>query len=97
MREVIVGMAQGLTQAEFDRGIVGFKSNVVMNGESTHARASAITGDMFRRGRPRTLEEVASEVDALTLEEVNLQAKEAFAPEVLAAQTLAVVGPAPLG
>ncbi len=96
MREVIAGMSNGLTQAEFDRGIVGFKSNVVMNGESTHARASAISGDMFRRGRPRTLEEVAAEVDALTLTEVNHQAKEAFAPAVLAAESVAVVGPAPL-
>ena len=65
------GAGDGVTQAEFDRAVVGMKSNLVMSGESTSARAAALASDWFRVGRPRSLEERAADVDALTLEQVN--------------------------
>lgn len=60
-----------VTQSEFDRAVVGMKSTLVMSGESTSARAAALATDWFRVGRPRSLEERAAEVDALTPEMVN--------------------------
>lgn len=60
-----------LTRGEFDRAVVGMKSRLVMSGESTGARASALARDMHRVGRPRALDELAAEIDACTLEQVN--------------------------
>ncbi|MEX0744866.1 MAG: pitrilysin family protein [Phycisphaeraceae bacterium] len=64
-------MSEGVDESEFQRAIVGLKSRLVMQGESTGARASAITFDQYNLGRPRTLEELAGRVDGVTLEKVN--------------------------
>lgn len=64
-------LGEGVEQAEFDRAIVGMKSRLVMQGESTAARANAIASDQWIYGRPRTLEERAKAVDAITLERLN--------------------------
>jgi len=73
--DVLVGELQrisdGIAQDEFDRAIVGMKSRLVMQGESTGARASAIAGDQVMVGRPRTLDEMAGKVDAITLRALN--------------------------
>lgn len=63
--------AGAITPDEYRRAIVGMKSDVVFSGESTGARAAAIVGDYYRRGRARTLTEIAAEIDRLTLPEVN--------------------------
>lgn len=96
IRQELARMAQGISQQEFTRGIIGLKSGIVMNGESTHARAGSIAGELFRMGRVRTLAQVAAEVDALRLGGVNEYAAGAFAREVLDRATLAVVGPSAL-
>jgi predicted Zn-dependent peptidase len=95
MRAEISKMAEGVSVEEFNRGIVGLKSGIVMGGESTHARASAIASDLFRTGRARGLDEIASEVDRLTHKGLNAHASRAFGADVLARETLAVVGPQP--
>ncbi len=59
-----------VTEEEFARAIVGMKSRVVFSGESTGARASSIAGDIHRRGQPRTLAEIAEQIDGVTLERV---------------------------
>ncbi len=64
-------VSQGVKQDEFDRAIVGMKSRLVMQGESTGARASAIAADQYMRGRPRTLAEWAQRVDDITLDGLN--------------------------
>ena len=64
-------LSDGVTQDEFDRAIVGMKSRLVMQGESTSARAAAIATDQYLYGRPKTLDEHAAEVDAVTLDRVN--------------------------
>ncbi len=73
--DVLVGeltrLSDGVDQNEFDRAIVGMKSRLVMQGESTEARAAAIATDYVTLGRPRTLEERAAEVDAVTLDALN--------------------------
>lgn len=58
-------------ESEFARAVVGMKSRLVMSGESTSARASALVRDWRKLGRARTLAEMARAVDAVTLDDVN--------------------------
>ncbi|MEM6459606.1 MAG: pitrilysin family protein [Planctomycetota bacterium] len=64
-------LSEGVDESEFRRAVVGMKSRLVMQGESTRARAAAIASDVRVFGRPRSLAEAADEVDALTLDELN--------------------------
>lgn len=85
-------LEQGVTIEEFKRAVVGLKSRLVMQGESTGARASAIARDFHRLGRARTLDEIARAVDALTLESLNAYlSRRAFGPF-----TVVAVGPTAL-
>jgi predicted Zn-dependent peptidase len=69
--EQIERMKRGVTAAEFHRATIGLKSRLVMQGESTPARARSLARDAFALGRPRDLEEVAGQVDAVTLDQLN--------------------------
>ncbi|MEM1097254.1 MAG: pitrilysin family protein [Planctomycetota bacterium] len=73
--DVLVGelrrLSDGVTQEEFDRAIVGMKSRLVMQGESTEARSGALAGDFATFGYARTLGQRAAEVDAVTLDALN--------------------------
>ena len=60
-----------ITPEEFRRAVAGLKSGLVFSGESTDARASALAHDLFRLGRPRSLAEIAAEIDAVTLDRLN--------------------------
>lgn len=64
-------LSDGIEADEFARAIVGMKSRLVMQGESTNARAHAIAQDQYVFGRPRTLQERREQVDALTLDAVR--------------------------
>ncbi len=64
-------LSEGIEADEFRRALVGMKSSLVMQGESTSARALALASDQYIHGRPRSLEEVAALVDAVTLEKLN--------------------------
>lgn len=57
-----------VTRPEFDRAVVGLKSKLVFAGESTGARAGALALDQHRLGRPRPMEELSAEIDAVTPE-----------------------------
>ena len=61
----------GVDSGEFRRAVVGMKSRLVMQGESTAARAAAIGSDWYRLGRCRSLGELSAEVDAVTLDGLN--------------------------
>jgi predicted Zn-dependent peptidase len=61
----------GAEQDEFDRALVGLKSRVVFSGESTSARAGALASDQHKLGRPRSLDEITDELDAITLDALN--------------------------
>ncbi len=85
-------LSNGVEPDEFERAIVGMKSRLVMQGESTAARAAAIAADQYTHGRPRTLDERAAEVDAVTLDDLN-----AFLAEHLPEDmTIVTIGPEPL-
>ena len=82
-------MTQGVEVDEFQRAVVGMKSRLVMQGESTGARVSAIAGDQYLYGHPRTLDEAAAQVEALTLERLNQFVREHPPGEM----TLVTIGP----
>lgn len=62
---------QGVREEELKRAVAGLKSHLIMRGESTPARAVAIGHDQFRLGRARSLDELAREVDAVTIDQLN--------------------------
>ncbi len=64
-------LRKGVARDEFERATVGLKSRLIMQGESTAARAAAIGSDHFRIGRARTLDELAEAVDGVTLDKLN--------------------------
>jgi len=88
----INGESGGVTQSEFDRAVVGMKSRLVMSGESTGGRAGALSHDWFKLGRPRSLDEIAAKIDAVTLDQVN----DYLARRTLGEITIATIGPEPL-
>lgn len=96
IRTELTRAASGVSAEEFAGAIVGLKSRLVMQGESASARASAIAGDVFRIGRPRSLAEVAAEADAISRDSLNEHMAHAFAEGRLGQASLAVVGPTAL-
>jgi predicted Zn-dependent peptidase len=94
--DVLVGELRKLTEGvkadEFERALVGMKSRLVMQGESTSARAATIAMDQFLLGRPRTLEEMRRLIDAVTLADLNAFVA-AHPPQDL---TTLTIGPATL-
>jgi predicted Zn-dependent peptidase len=78
-----------VTKAEFDRAVVGMKSRLVMSGESSSARAGALARDWRKIGRARTLTEMARQVDAVTLDQVN----DYLSTRTLGEITIATIGP----
>lgn len=84
-------LAQGVQVEEFERAIVRMKSELVMQGESTRARASSIAADQFLFGHPRSLDDLAQEIDQLTLD--KLVAFVAEHPMPLSQTTLVTIGP----
>lgn len=81
-----------VTEDEFRRAVVGMKSRLIFSGESTGARAGALAADIHKFKRPRSLEELAQKIDAVTLEQVNAY----LAGRKLGTLTIQTVGPAEL-
>jgi predicted Zn-dependent peptidase len=85
-------LSKGVTPEELDRAKIGLKANTIMDGESTGARAGAIAHDFFMRGRMRGLEEIKSEIDAVSLDRINEHLRK-HEPNQF---TIVTVGPAEL-
>jgi predicted Zn-dependent peptidase len=64
-------LSHGVTPAELDRAKTGLKASIIMSGESTSSRAGSIAHDYFMRGRIRTLDEIKSAIDGVTVDGVN--------------------------
>ena len=92
LTEQLHRLGEGVTENEFHRARVGMKSRLVMQGESTGARASAIADDFYARGRARTLEKIAEQIEALTLEQLN----DFLARNPPGKLTVVTIGPQPL-
>ena len=85
-------LSEGAGEQEFQRARTGMKARLVMQGESTGARAAALASSQYVYGRPRSLAEVTARLDAVTLEEVNAFVHE-HPPRDL---TVVTLGPSPL-
>lgn len=85
-----LGTPEGrVTSDEFHRAKVGLKSSLIFSGESTGARAVALASDQRKLGRPRSLEELAQRVDAVTLDQLNAY----IATRTLGRPTIQTLGP----
>ena len=91
--DVFVGelrrMSQGVEADELQRAMVGMKARLVMQGESSGARAGAIAADLYVHGRPRTLAELADKIDCVTLDDVNRYVAESTVDPL----TIVTIGP----
>lgn len=74
---------------EFTRAVTGMKSRLIFSGESTGGRAGALAVDYHRLGRARSLGEMAAEIDAVTLDQVNAY----LARRSLGRMTIQTLGP----
>jgi predicted Zn-dependent peptidase len=91
--DVFVGelrrLADGIEADELQRAMVGMKARLVMQGESSGARAGAIAADLYVHGRPRPLAELADRVDSVTLDDVNRFVAERLIEDL----TIVTIGP----
>jgi predicted Zn-dependent peptidase len=85
-------LTDGVTAAELKRAKTGLKASLIMQEESTSARASAMAHDYFMRGRIRTLDELKNAIDSVSLEQVNQWLKN----NPPGPFTIVTVGPKPL-
>jgi predicted Zn-dependent peptidase len=80
-------LAGSITTEELERCKVRAKSSLIMQQESTSARASGLARDWFQLGRVTTLEEVRREVELLTAQQVNDYAAK-YGPDPLTSVTI---------
>ncbi len=64
-------LAEGVTAAELERARTGLLASIVMAGESSGSTAGRLANDLVLFGRPRTLTEIASHIEGVTLQGVN--------------------------
>lgn len=64
-------LGRGVSEEELARARTGILSDLVMQGESSGARANALAHDLWLRGRPRSLDEVRAAIESVTLRQVN--------------------------
>jgi predicted Zn-dependent peptidase len=64
-------LAKGIRAEELARLKARVKSGLIMQGESSSARAGSIARDWYHLGQARTLAEVGALVDALTIADIN--------------------------
>jgi predicted Zn-dependent peptidase len=63
-------LVEGVERDEVERVQAGLKSSVIMQEESTSARAGALASEWYYLGRVRPLEEIQGEINALTAERI---------------------------
>lgn len=92
LKQELRQLRHGITSEELDRVKVGLKSALIMQQESTGARAGSQAVDWFQLGRIRTLEEIRDAVESLN-EKAILDYLEQYPLEN---PTVVTMGPAPL-
>lgn len=86
-------LASSINSEELERCKVRAKSALIMQQESTSARASSIARDWFYMDRVTTLEEVRQRVESLTVDQVAAFAQ-SYPPNDL---TVVTIGASPVG
>lgn len=85
-------LAKGITADELERARISMKSRVIMQGESSGARAGALVYDFYHRGRTRTLADLKGQIESITLDAVNAH----LAKNPMGQLTVVTIGPEPL-
>jgi predicted Zn-dependent peptidase len=85
-------LKEGVEADEVERVKAGLKSSLIMQEESTSARAGALASDWYYLNRVRPLEEIQAAVDGLTPEKIADYARR-YPPRN---PTLVTLGPQPL-
>lgn len=85
-------LREGIAIDEVDRVKAGLKSSLVMQQESTAARASSMASDWFYLNRVRTFDEINTSVNALTPESILAYLDRFPVKEI----TVVTLGPEPL-
>ena len=70
MLDELVKLADGISEDELDRAKVGLRALLIMQAESSAARALRCAGDYHHLGRVRALREIEDQVNQLTVSEV---------------------------
>jgi predicted Zn-dependent peptidase len=63
-------LQEGITPDEVERVQAGLKSSVIMQEESTSARAGVLASDWYYLGRVRPIEEIQAAIDGLTADTI---------------------------
>jgi predicted Zn-dependent peptidase len=66
----LIRLQEGIDAEEVERVQAGLKSSLIMQEESTSARAGAIASDWYYLGRIRTVEEIQSAINSLSPESI---------------------------
>lgn len=76
---------EGVSAEELERARTGILSRLVMQGESSGARANVLARDSYLLGEPRPMQEVKAAIEAVTLEDLNryLAGRPVLEPTVL--------------
>lgn len=85
-------LVEGVTDDEVERVKAGLKSSVIMQEESTFARAGAIASEWYYLERVRSTEEIQAQIDALTPAKIVDHVKR-YPPRGF---TIVTLGPKPL-
>jgi len=85
-------LAEGIQPAELERARTQLKSALIMQGESTSARAATLAGDWYHLHRLRSLSELSDAIDKVTADEVIAYLKDYPAENF----TMVYIGPEPL-
>ena len=67
----LLRLSEGIEESELDRLKVSIRSSLVMQQESSRSRAASIAGDWYHLGKIRTLDEITSIVNGLTVKKIN--------------------------
>ena len=68
--DVLQNLQKGIEQDELSRAKTQLKSALIMQGESTSARADALAGDFYHLGKLRSLEEISAAIEAVSIDDV---------------------------
>ena len=89
MRNEIIKLKDGVSEEELTRSKTDLKARLIMQGESTSARASSIASDWWNLKRVRTLDEIKNAIDAVTSADIE----KLFADADTLPITLVTLGP----
>src|SRR5207244_6328669 len=85
-------LVDGVSAEEVERVRAGLKSSVIMQEESTSARAAALASDWYYLRRVRPMEEIQAAIDGLTPEAIVAHVQQ-YPPRDM---TVVTLGPKPL-